>query len=219
MVAELIMGPQGHSDGGRGGAADGRGWKVDGWVRWLEGLRGNYERRMNTMCDILASGKHLVKAGRRTSFNEVTSDDEWAVIEKAKIYDFVRPLGGMFVWVRFDFQTHPLHSRVPLPRLARALWVFWTAKPYLVLAAPGTFFAPTEEIRERDAWQCFRLCFAACNENELEDFSRRFADGAQAFWRIKKKEKIDELLKDEEPPADIDAEGVDAGLAILTGFC
>lgn len=219
MVAELIMGPQGHSDGGRGGAADGRGWKVDGWVRWLEGLRGNYERRMNTMCDILASGKHLVKAGRRTSFNEVTSDDEWAVIEKAKIYDFVRPLGGMFVWVRFDFQTHPLHSRVPLPRLARALWVFWTAKPYLVLAAPGTTFAPTEEIRERDAWQCFRLCFAACNENELEDFSRRFADGAQAFWRIKKKEKIDELLKDEEPPADAAAEGMDAGLAILTGFC
>ena len=127
MVAELIMGPQGHSDGGMGGAADGRGWKVDGWVRWLEGLRGNYERRMNTMCDVLASGKHLVKAGRRTSFNEVTSDDEWAVIEKTKIYDFVRPLGGMFVWVRFDFQTHPLHSRVPLPRLARALWVFWTA--------------------------------------------------------------------------------------------
>ncbi|OCL02977.1 aromatic amino acid aminotransferase [Glonium stellatum] len=219
MIAELIIGPQGHSDGGRGGAADGSGWKVDGWVRWLEGLRGNYERRMHSMSNILASGKHLVKAGRRTSLSEVASENEWAVVEKTKIYDFVRPLGGMFLWVRFDFQTHPLHSHVPLPRLARALWVFWTTKPYLVLAAPGTIFAPTEEIRERDAWQCFRLCFAACDENELENLSHRFVDGAQAFWRIKKKEKIDELLKDDESPASATAEGADSGLAILTGFC
>ncbi|KAF2496786.1 aromatic amino acid aminotransferas-like protein [Lophium mytilinum] len=217
MIAELIMGPQSRSDGGRGGAADGSGWKVDGWVRWLEGLRGNYERRMNAMCDIMDAGKQVVKAGRRGSLSAV-ADDEWAVVEKTKIYDFVRPLGGMFVWVRFDFTTHPLRKTVPLPRLSAALWVFWTTKPYKVLAAPGSIFAPTEEIRDGDAWECFRLCFAAVDDDVLEDISHRFVDGAQAFWRIKNKEKIDELLKDEAPPAMQAGEG-NAGLAMLTGFC
>jgi hypothetical protein len=48
----------------------------------------------------------------------------------------------------------------------------------------------------------------------LEDISQRFVNGAQAFWRIKKKEKIDELLKDEAPPV-VQGEG----LTMLTGFC
>lgn len=221
MIAELIMGPQSSSDPGRGGAADGSGWKVDGWVRWLEGLRGNYERRMDAMCKILADGKEAVKAGRRSSLSQIADEeDEWAVVEKTQIYDFVRPLGGMFVWVRFDFSTHPLKKEVSGARLAQALWVFWTNKPYLCLVAPGAIFAPTEEIKKNDSFNCFRLCFAACPEEELKDISHRFVDGAQAFWRIKSKEKIDKLLGEDEKLASIyGKEGGDAGLALLTGMC
>jgi DNA-binding transcriptional MocR family regulator len=219
MIAELLMGPHDSSDPGRGGAADGSGWKVDGWVRWLEGLRGNYERRMQTMCDALDTGKELVKSGRRASLNALTSDDdaddEWAVIEKTHIYSFVRPLGGMFVWVRFDFTSHPLAKEVAHARLSQALWIFWTQKPYLCLVAPGSMFAPTPEIRDKDSYNCMRLCFAACPAEDVGPISKRFADGAQAFWRIRKKATIDKLLEDEE------TEGVDhvAGMAILTGMC
>ncbi|PSN74732.1 PLP-dependent transferase [Corynespora cassiicola Philippines] len=215
MIAELLVGPQGASDPGRGGAADGSGWKVDGWVRWLEGLRGNYERRMSAMCDILDAGKHLVKAGRRPSLTGVADEeDEWSVVEKTKIYDFVRPLGGMFIWVRFDFSSHPLKKEVPASKLSQALWVLWTKKPYLVLVAPGAMFSPTEEIRETDSFNCFRLCFAACPEDDVESISKRFTDGAQAFWRIKSKGKIDKLLAEDD-----DAASVDAGVAVLTGMC
>ena len=215
MMAELLIGPQSSTDPGRGGAADGSGWKFDGWVRWLEGLRGNYERRMSAMCDVLSAGKQAVKAGRRNSLGEVADDeDEWAVVEKTQIYDFVRPLGGMFVWVRFDFSSHPLRKQVAPARLSKALWVQWTKKPYLCLVAPGTMFAPTDEIRDRDGFNCMRLCFAACPEEQLKDIAQRFVDGAQAFWRIKSKEKIDKLLRDEEETAT-----VDAGLALLTGMC
>lgn len=218
MVAELVMGPQTSKDPGRGGAADGSGWKVDGWVRWLEGLRGNYERRMDAMCRVLADGKALVKAGRRTSLRHIADDeDEWAVVEKVEIYDFVRPRGGMFVWITFDFSTHPLRREVPAPRLSQALWVFWTQKPYLCLVAPGAIFAPTEEIRQRDAYNCVRLCFAACPDDEVESISKRFVDGAQAFWRIKNKSKIDELLDDDEGMGSVDGE--DPRMALLTGMC
>lgn len=218
MIAELLMGPQSSSDPGKGGASDGSGWKVDGWVRWLEGLRGNYERRMQIMCDVLDHGKELVKAGRRNSLKDIADEgDDWSVVEKKQIYSFVRPLGGMFVWVRFDFASHPLAKQVPGPRLAQAQWVLWTQKPFLCLVAPGSMFAASEQIRDEDSYNCFRLCFAACPAEEVEDISRRFAEGAQAFWRIKNKSKIDKLLEDE----DNAIAGVDhvTGMAVLTGMC
>lgn len=215
MIAELLMGPQGSKDPGRGGATDGSGWKVDGWVRWLEGLRGNYERRMQIMCDALDGTKDVVKAGRRKSLTNVVDEDDWTVVEKSQIYSFVRPLGGMFVWLRFDFKSHPLAKQVAASRLAQALWVFWTQKPFLCLVAPGSMFAATQAIRDKDSFNCFRLCFAACPEEQVKDISTRCAEGAQAFWRIKKKEKIDKLLEDEE------VAGADhvVGMAVLTGMC
>ena len=114
------------------------------------------------------------------------------------MYSFVRPLGGMFVWVRFDFTTHPLADDVPHARLSQALWVFWTQKPYLCLVAPGSMFAPTQEIREQDAYNCVRLCFAACPAEDVKPISKRFVDGAQAFWRIRKKSTIDKLLEEDD---------------------
>jgi len=233
VIAELVMGPPKGDKHGSGGEKDGSGWSVDGWVRWLEGLRGEYERRMNEMCDALDEGTTLLKSGRRNSLTEMTGnlfldaynatateqvekEDEWSVIETTKIYDFVRPMGGMFIWVRFNFSSHPLASKVALPRLARALWVSWTEAPYKVLVSPGSIFAPTEEIRERDAWECFRLCFAACPREEVGPISSRFAKGAQHFWRIKDVKVIDELLKDDVLPPTVAEIG---GMAALTGFC
>lgn len=177
MIAELVVGPPGKEDSdapgssppANGGMKDGSGWNIGGWVRWLEGLRGNYERRMNAMCDVLDTGKHALKSGRRPSLGELAGNtdnlfldvykaqnrkeydgnEEWSVIEKTRIYDFVRPMGGMFIWIRFDFTTHPLASKVEHARLSRALWVFWTTREYRVLVAPGTMFAPTDEVRDK----------------------------------------------------------------------
>ena len=92
MVAELIMGPH-DPKRGRGGGKSHDGWQVDGWVRWLQGLRGNYERRMQTMCSILEEGKELIDFGRCISL-----ENEWSVVNKVTLFDFIWPLGGMFVW-------------------------------------------------------------------------------------------------------------------------
>ncbi|KAL9018904.1 MAG: hypothetical protein Q9185_003816 [Variospora sp. 1 TL-2023] len=62
MIAEMIMGPV--NQNGRGVGRDDLDWKTDGLVRWLEGLRGNYERRMQIMYTISDDGKQLVKTGR-----------------------------------------------------------------------------------------------------------------------------------------------------------
>ncbi|OJD33470.1 aromatic amino acid aminotransferase [Diplodia corticola] len=247
MIAELIMGPQSKQDGG---GADGRGgWDVSGWVRWLEGLRGNYERRMNAMCDVLDAGKHLLKTGRRHSLStlvhpsssngtaEDLDEDEWAVVESTQIYSFVRPLGGMFVWLRFDFRSHPLSSSrktssssssssssstsspttIPPARLSRALWVFLTTAPHRVLVSPGAIFAPTPDIAARDAHNCFRMCFAACPDADVVPITRRFVRGARLFWRIRDPARIDEILEDED--SGVEREGLEMGGLAGFGFC
>ena len=144
--------------------------------------------------------------------------DDWAVVETTKIYDFVRPLGSMFVWVRFDFASHPLRRHFAAAQLSRALWVFWTRKPYLCLVSPGELFAPTGEIRDGDAFNCFRLCFAAAEADQIGDISKRFANGAQDFWKIKRKEKIQELLDDAGDDGDDVMRG-NTGLSLMTGMC
>lgn len=222
MIAELLMGPQEARDKI---PPNYEGWKADGWIRWIEGLRGNYERRMNAMAKIMDANKELVKTGRRNSLSETlaasslqdTEDDEWAVVEKTQIYSFDWPVGGMFLWLRIHFEDHPLAGKVDGPRLSRAQWVFWTTKPYLVLVAPGTMFSPTQEIRDKKGWQYYRLCFAACDEPTLEPITKRVADGINAFFKIKTVKQIDDLLKDDD--AAVQSKTDVQNLGQLTGLC
>lgn len=212
MIAELILGPEcprlkdaNTAKSGKGGLHDSDGWKANGWVRWLEGLRGNYERRMTKMCQILDSNKYLVKTGRRNSLADTIGEDEggesWAVVEKTQLYSFDWPVGGMFVWLKVHFESHPLYPTYKkaneLDRLSRALWFWWTTDPYLILVSPGTMFSPTDEIREKEGWKYFRLCFAAIDEDALAPTSKRLADGVAAFWRIKDKNTIEKLLEED----------------------
>ena len=189
MIAELIMGPQTPDDGGRGGTKDGKGWQVAGWVRWLEGLRGNYERRMQTMCGILEEGKYLVKSGRRQSIST-----EWSVIDRVQMYDFIWPLGGMFVWLKLNLSSHPLWKKTTHEKLSHALWAHLTTDQYLVLVAPGLIFSPTEEIKAQKGWAYYRLCFAAVDEPEVEKTSHRFVEGCKTFWAKKKLDDIEESV-------------------------
>ncbi|KAF2157540.1 aromatic amino acid aminotransferase 1 [Myriangium duriaei CBS 260.36] len=227
MIAEMIMGPQGQIESSdKGKQMREEGWKTDGWIRWLEGLRGNYERRMNTMCKILDAGREQVKSGRRNSLCEAlsassiqdTDDDEWSVVEKTTMYSFDWPVGGMFVWLRVHFENHPLAGKVDGPRFGQALWVFLTTKPHLVLVGPGQMFSPTEEIRNNEGWQYYRLCFAAADEPEIAPISQRVADGIKAFWRIKSTKTIDDLLKELENEPKLESRMLTAtGLGNLSG--
>lgn len=230
LIAELVLGPDHQglpvakpAKGGKGGLPDGEGWKADGWVRWLEGLRGNYERRKNTMCRILAANQHLVKSGRRQSLDAVdgAAEEEWSVVEKTQLYSFDDPVGGMFLWLRVRFENHPLYQTYrkagELARLSRAMWIFWTTKPYLVLVSPGSIFSPNDEIAEEEGWKYFRLCFAAIDEELVEPVSKRLADAVTGFFRIKEKKVIEKLLEEEE--VEVERRAAMGELAQMGGPC
>lgn len=197
MIAELIMGPQSKAtSAGRGGAKNGQGWKVDGWVRWLEGLRGVYERRMNRMSTILDGGKYSLKQSTPIKKEE----EEWAVVSKTQIFDFSWPRAGMFLWMKILFENHPLWGvkGAEPDILSRALWIHLTTKPFMVLLAPGAMFSPTPQVLEEKGWKYFRLCFAAVSEDDVDSCSDRVVAGIQSFWKIKKVEDLDELVNSAE---------------------
>jgi DNA-binding transcriptional MocR family regulator len=209
MIAELVIGPQPaaaeFAKKTRAEQASFSGWKTEGWVRWLEGLRGTYERRLNRMCTHLEEGRYLLK--QQTPIKQAESD--WAVISKTKMYSFDWPRGGMFVWVEMHFDTHPLASKVSGPELAQAMWIYHAQKPYLVLTAPGAMFSPTDEIREKEGYKYYRLCFAAVTEEEVDASAKRFAVGVKNFWDIKDE---NDLPKMDEGSVELEGELVNLGM-------
>ncbi|PBP23366.1 aromatic amino acid aminotransferase [Diplocarpon rosae] len=164
-------------------------WRCDGWVRWLAGLRGVYERRMNRMCGNLEEGRFLLK--QNTPLR--AADSDWAIISKTEMYSFSWPRGGMFVWVQLHYENHPLAHVIPGSELSDALWVFLTRPPYLCLASVGAMFSPTDQIRNEEGWKYFRLCFSAVSEEELDKSSKSFAAGIKAFWLIKDKKALNDI--------------------------
>ncbi|KAK0727230.1 pyridoxal phosphate-dependent transferase, partial [Lasiosphaeria miniovina] len=213
LVAELVMGPQPEAAKaafralGRGEQARFAGWHMDGWVRWLEGLRGSYERRMVRMCRLLDAGADLVDM-----FSSPLDSFEWGVVTKTRLFDYQWPRGGMFIWLRVHFERHPLwqapvivsslssdddngghHHIMDGPTLSLALMLFLTAKKYLVLCASGSMFGATAAVPA--AWAYYRLCFAAETEANIDLSAQRFTAGVQDFFRLADVADIEKILE------------------------
>lgn len=185
LVAELLLGQETTLEG------DDEGWKMDGWVRWLAGLRGGYERRMQTMCNVLEEGKYFIRDNLEAFNSSVSSAGSWEVVDKVQVYDFAWPTGGMFVWIKINFDTHPLWARFRPEKLSRALWVHLTRKPYLCLVAPGQIFSPTPQ-SSSISWQYIRVCFAPIDAEDVGDVSKRLVEGFHSFWKRKDLDDLDE---------------------------
>lgn len=176
------------------------GWQTDGWVRWLEGLRGMYERRMARMCRILDDGAVHVKQGTPRA----AADADVCVLTKTQLYDFDWPRGGMFVWLRVYLENHPLygaptsdgHDIIDGPALSTGLLLYLTRRPHLVLVSPGVMFSSTDAVRRDVGWRYFRICFAAESEENVDACSLRFARGVRKFFGIKDVKELEDLIKD-----------------------
>ena len=173
------------------------GWSTTGWVRWLSGLRGTYERRMTRMCTILDSNRDNIRA--------LSSGPDSVMVFKSPLITFSWPRGGMFAWVKVHLDKHAcyLQKGVAIPRvtgriLADAMLMFLTKEPYKTLVAPGAMFAANAEIKEGRAWKYFRLCFAAEAEDRVDRCSRLFTEGVAEFFGIRDVREIEELVEEAE---------------------
>ncbi|KAL8418320.1 hypothetical protein RB594_001795 [Gaeumannomyces avenae] len=234
MISELVMGSQPQASTlawlslrTNAERAAFRGWQMDGWVRWLAGLRGEYERRMNRVCRILDEGSVQIKQSTaivRSNSNGSSSSDggsssrspgrrllgpEWGVITKKPLFEFDWPRGGMFVWLRVLFESHPLWGAprkgkqdepaagvMDGPALSGALLMLLTRRPYLAVVSPGVIFSADADVAKKDAWAYYRICFAAEADERIEPLSHAFVEGVQRFFRIKTVQEVEDLLED-----------------------
>lgn len=164
-----------------------QGWHLDGWVRWLEGLRGGYEERMQAMCTVLEDNKFVVLDGSRAKIDHL---DDWEVVDQIQMFDFVWPKAGMFTWVEVLFETHPLRFEHSPETLSRAFWIHLTRKPHLCLVGPGSLFAATPE-SARKAHRYIRIAFAPMDVNEVTPFSQRLIEGFRSFWQRRNLDGLD----------------------------
>lgn len=169
-------------------------WGMDGWVRWLEGLRNSYEERMRVVCEILLAEQHDL-----STMSTSDEDSSWEVVERqTPIYSFDVPMGGMFLWLRINTSTHPLydHSTKSKRDLMTKLWIFLTTEKFLVILSPGWIFAANEKVADELACEYFRFCYAAIDVQELVAATKRTVEGIRAFWQIRSRKEMDRIGED-----------------------
>lgn len=140
------------------------------------------------MCAMLA--KHALTS---TTHDSDSDSGGTVVITTRPIYEFASPDGGMFVWVRVRIEEHPAYESFTRRRtkleMMKALWGF-VAETQLSLPCPGWTFAASERIKEGEAAEMMRFCFAAVEEVEVSEATERWGRGAQVFWGMDEEEIV-----------------------------
>ena len=146
-------------------------WGHDGWLKWLDNLRAEYEERRNIMVDTL---------------------DGYKYVGDKLVLGYKRPAAGMFVWINMQFQNHPLGSKVSVVELAQALWSFNATHKQPVLITPGYFFAPSQSDAEHTA-PFIRISYAPSEKGNLKRETEGFGRNVAEFWQITDEARIKEL--------------------------
>jgi aromatic amino acid aminotransferase I / 2-aminoadipate transaminase len=107
-------------------------WGMEGYVRWLKGLRAQYAIRRDALIDAmtneldisLTKGTGILEGA--TIFEGSIKESGWSVrTEKRKIVvSFVPPTSGMFVWVSHSRRMVTSVTYILLPRLRSTLKVY-----------------------------------------------------------------------------------------------
>lgn len=173
-----------------------------GFTRWIAGLRAHYRTRRDAFCEILAEGRDLANKSAGEGVSDTAQDSKPAPNKrkrlrsyepdehqnghskkwKTRMYDFVVPAGGMYVWVDLHLKSHPLAQ--PPHRLGQKdinlrLWNYLLSE-HKIITIPGNFFGATAEITSADNFM--RLTFVAVPPEELRLVARLFAQGVKEFW-------------------------------------
>ncbi|GJJ07013.1 hypothetical protein Clacol_001211 [Clathrus columnatus] len=149
-------------------------WGMKKFIRWLQGLQGEYTSRRDFMVDTLyelfdvapatgeaaafGAGLPVMTAYLKEPTNTITSISEKykAVASKTPLFSFIPPTAGMFVWIKF----HVGQNVILKPGETLTMHIFTDLAEEGLLIAPGTMFNVDESIiLEREV--AFRISFSS----------------------------------------------------------
>lgn len=108
-------------------------WTQDGFVRWMQHIRIQYQQRRDWMVAAFRDHFDLVPADQ---LPELQAQGVVAVMEardksrKVPVFNFVPPTSGMFIWAKFYLASNPAFNRLrtqgnaldPEQKFAQQLW-------------------------------------------------------------------------------------------------
>ncbi|KAG1755732.1 pyridoxal phosphate-dependent transferase [Suillus lakei] len=136
-------------------------WTYDGYIRWLRGVRTEYQQRRNFFIDCLAEEFHLhavpAVAGvwegcivyqASSKVKKSTNMTEKYSTQNRTMFSFVPPVAGMFVWMRLHLDQHPSFAPGDEDTLETKLWTKLAENG--VLFGPGWMFAANALAEDSD---------------------------------------------------------------------
>ncbi|OBZ70291.1 Aromatic amino acid aminotransferase C56E4.03 [Grifola frondosa] len=169
------------------------GWKYEGYVRWLHGLAVQYRIRRDFFIDSLADEFHLQQslahegawAGCTVLTARPKPKNYGPLIEKdalgsKKMFSFVPPTAGMFVWIKIHFENHPSFKPGDEDTLEMQLWT--KIADAGVLIGPGWYFAAEEENLDVGSGH-FRISFSNAEFADLKKAVNIFGKVVREFFQ------------------------------------
>ncbi|TXT06078.1 hypothetical protein VHUM_03551 [Vanrija humicola] len=177
-------------------------WGLDGYIRWLRGLKGAYTVRRDWLIDSLADVFHLefeqendhnpnvltvAGIGRgATAYARQPAGSSQALWDEKRgtsspygkpLVSFVPPTAGMFVWLAVHLDQHPEYHSLgsdATNELLRRLWL--QLADHLVLFAPGFVFAPDQAPEDNTGVGYFRLSYSIITYEESRTAIKTFEE-------------------------------------------
>lgn len=166
-------------------------WGVDGFVEWNTNLCDQYRVRRDWMLDALAAAFDLVPAEEAGVPGAIGLVGFPKGRRGPAVLSFVPPVGGMFIWCKAHYDTHPAWAgfqadRTDQERVRAFEEKFWIRLvDALILVTPGWYFAPWEggghSLHEEGSGH-FRLAFSFEPKNNVDEGIRRLADVMTKEW-------------------------------------
>ncbi|KAL4247015.1 Class-I pyridoxal-phosphate-dependent aminotransferase-like protein [Abortiporus biennis] len=156
-------------------------WGQKNWARWLHGLAVEYTHRRNFLIDSLAEEFHIRKSiGTQDVWNGLEVYDAYLkpiqntsgdISEKfdigTKMFSFVPPTSGMFVWIQLHFDNFPsLKDDDDDKTYEMKLWEALAEEGLLI--APGWFFSAHVDQAPPKKVGNFRIAFSFGDEETMK---------------------------------------------------
>jgi len=172
-------------------------WKYDGYVRWLQGISGQYKMRRDLFIDALADefdlqitprlavgvweGCDVLVASEKIQGGEMS---EKKVFGRKQFFSFVPPAAGMFVWLKLHFDGHRdlVAGKETEESLEMKLWEEIAEAG--VLFSPGWFFSADHEHDDTNARGegHFRIAFSSASADDMKKAARTFRRVLDRFF-------------------------------------
>ncbi|PSR73704.1 hypothetical protein PHLCEN_2v10623 [Hermanssonia centrifuga] len=169
-------------------------WKYDGYVRWLHGLAIEYRTRRDYFIDCLADEFHLAKSatleqglwkgcevheGSLKPKNSIIMFEKTAI--KTKMFSFVPPTSGMFIWMKIHFENYPSFKAGDEATLEMQLWEKLAEAG--VLVAPGWYFSAYVGEAPDAGEGHFRISFSNAEFTTMKKAVTIFGDVLRDFFK------------------------------------